>query len=177
MRALVTRLLTVVALVLMVGTANTALAKSDVGSGSFGAGIQLGYPGNGLSFNYFLSQSTSLQIDATLWLNGDWTGFGGRVDFLWWQSPLASMSWADLMWYFGPGGNIFWNSWSGNKNSAHDDNYVGLGAEFPVGIGFRFTGAPIDLNLEAVPILHILGSGGTDIAFGIAGVLNARYYF
>lgn len=171
MRQLATRLILMVAAVTMLAWSGTAMAKPG---GGFGAGVQLGFPGNGLSFNYFMAESASIQVDATLWLNGDWMGLGARADLLWWQSPLANLSFADLLWYFGPGVNVFSFSWSGNGSK---DGYVGLGAEFPVGIGFRFTGAPIDLNLEAVPILRILGSGGTDVGFDIAGVLNARYYF
>lgn len=176
MRGIAARLVGALALVVVLGGAGSAFAKSGVGGGSFGAGVQLGFPGNGLSFNYFSGSSVSIQVDATLWLKDNWTGLGARVDLLWWQTPLARMNGADLLWYFGPGANLFSFSWSGD-GPHDDDSYVGLGVEFPVGIGFRFTGVPIDLNLEGVPILRILGSDGTDIGFDIAGVLNARYYF
>ncbi len=171
MRKMRKPLVTLAAVVMVLGLGASAEAKPG---GNFGAGVQLGFPGNGLSFNYFMGNAASIQVDATLWLNGDWTGLGARVDLLWWQTPLAKLSFADLVWYFGPGVNVFSFSWGGKESK---DAYIGLGAEFPVGIGFQFTGAPIDLNLEAVPILHILGSNGTNVDFGIAGVLNARYYF
>ncbi len=145
-----------------------------MGAGSFGAGIQLGYPGNGLSFNYFISQSASIQVNPLIRIGDNWTGLGGRVDLLWWQKPITRFDFADLMWYFGPGVNAFLFSWSGKGDN---DGYFGLGAELPVGIGLRFTGAPVDLNLEGVPILSILGNGGVNIDFDIAGLLNVRYYF
>jgi hypothetical protein len=145
-----------------------------VGKGAFGAGIQTGFPGNGFSFNWFLAEQTSLQVDATLWLRDDWTGLGARVDYLWWMPELKRWPYVALLWYWGPGGNLFSWSYSG-KGSA--DGYLGLGAELPVGLGLRFTKVPIDVNLEAVPVLQILGSGGTDVDLAIAGVLNARYYF
>jgi hypothetical protein len=152
-----------------------AQAGSQVGSGkNFGAGVQLGYPGNGLSFNWFMSKAVSIQIDASLWLKDNWTGLGARVDLLWWQGTLARGGAGDLVWYFGPGGNIYSFSYKGKGEA---DGYIGIGAEFPVGIGFRFGKAPIDINLEAVPILQIIDSSGTNINFDIAGVFNARYYF
>lgn len=168
------QILPIIGLMTVLTLAPEALAASKVGSGSFGAGVQLGYPGNGLSFNYFMASDVSIQVDATIWLKDKWTGLGVRVDLLWWQAPLARWSGADLLWYFGPGAHIFMWDWKGDGKG---DNYLGLGVEFPVGIGFRFSKVPIDLNLEAVPVLSIIGNNGTDVDFGIAGVLNARYYF
>ncbi len=144
------------------------------GAGNFGIGVQLGYPGNGVSMNWFMTENTSLQINPQLWLDGDWLGIGGRVDYLWWMPKLANWSWGDLGWYWGPGVSLFSLSYDGPGEA---DTYFAVGVELPVGIGLQFAKVPIDLNLEAVPILGVLGSGGVDIGFGIAGVLNARYYF
>ncbi len=167
--------LLIAALLALLVVPSTSFARSQVGTTKdFGAGVQLGYPGNGLSFNWFMGKKVSLQVNATLWLEGDWSGLGARVDLLWWQKQLASGKVAELHWYFGPGGNIYSFTHDGPGDQ---DAYVGLGAEFPVGLGVRFAKAPIDVNLEAVPVLHIIGSGGTDVGFGIAGVLNGRYYF
>jgi hypothetical protein len=144
--------------------------------GKFGAGVQLGYPGNGLSFNYYLSQTMSVQVNPQLGLHENWSHFGARADLLFWMPKLASWGFADLRWYWGPGASLFMASWTGDSKFKHD-GYFGVGAELPVGIGLLFKGAPIDLNLEAVPVLGIIGSGGVDIGIGVAGVLNARYYF
>jgi hypothetical protein len=153
----------------------SAPALADgVGKGSFGAGVQMGFPGNGFSFNWFFQENTSLQVDATLWLRDNWTGLGARVDWLWWMPELARWQYAKLRWYWGPGANLF--SWD-YKGKGSADGYSSVGVELPVGIGVLFTKAPIDLNLEGVPVLQLLGSGGTDVDLGLAGVLNARYYF
>ena len=150
-------------------------AGSNIQSaGKFGLGVQVGYPFEGVSMNWFMSKNTSLQIGVALWLNDHWTGIGGRLDYLWWMPKLATWSWADLGWYWGPGVNLFYWSWDGK---GPNDGYIGVGAELPVGIGLQFAKAPIDLNLEAVPVLRVLGSDGIDIGFHIGGVLNARYYF
>ena len=155
--------------------APAAYAGSNIQSaGNFGLGLHVGYPGNGLSANYFLTQKTSLQADLSLWFGGDWLGVGGRLDFLWWPTTLASWQFADLAWFWGPGVNVFSYSW---KGSGSHDAYVGVGVELPIGIGFQFKKVPIDLNLEAVPVLVVVGEHGTGVVFGIAGGLNARWYF
>jgi len=168
------RLLFATAMLLML-TPGLVFAGSNIQSpGKFGAGLQLGYPHNGLSFNYFIASAASIQVDASVWLKNDWNGFGVRADLLWWQSPLARPDFADLVWYFGPGANLFSFTWKGKGDN---DGYVGIGAEFPVGIGLQFKKAPIDLNLEAVPVLHVIGSEGVNLDFDVAGLLNGRYYF
>ena len=164
------------ALALTLGLSSPAQAGSNIQSkGEFGLGVALGYPGNGLSMNYFLSDKTSIQADVTLWVpGGNWFGVGMRADFLWYPVRIAGWDWADLIWYWGPGVNFHYFNWSGPGSSA---GYAAIGVELPVAIGFQFKKVPVDLNLEAVPILNILGNGGVAVGFGIAGVLNARYYF
>jgi len=153
----------------LLATPSLASATEVGTSNKFGLGVVAGYPDLGVSINYFLSGATSLQIDPTLHLDSgegnDKVGLGGRVDLLFWMPALASFSAADLRWYWGPGGNV--------GLGLGDNGNFGLGAELPVGIGLQFNGAPIDLNLEAVPVLHII----EDVEFGIGGALNARYYF
>jgi hypothetical protein len=151
-----------------------ARAGGERSAGRFGAGLQVGYPGNGLSFNYFLSDSASLQVGAPLWLEGDWRGAAARVDLLWWQAPLARPEFAEVSWYFGPGGYIVSFDWKGKSS---EDSNIGLGAEFPVGVGFFFTKVPLDLNVEFVPLLQLHGPGDSPMDFAIAGVVNSRYYF
>lgn len=149
-----------------------AHAQQPHASGNFGLGAVVGYPGLGVSMNYFLSSQTSLQIDPVLYLRdaggngGDHTGVGGRVDLLWWPSKLHSWSSTELVWFWGPGANVY----VGNGGYS-------LGAELPVGLGLTFNKASVDLNAEAVPALHMLDSDGLDPAFGIGGAVNARYYF
>ena len=143
-------------------------------SGKLGLGVALGYPHNGISFNTFLGKSMSLQIDGTIRSRHDWLGIGVRADLLFWMPQIASLGWADVAWYWGPGGNVHWFSWQGKGDA---DAYVGVGAELPVGIALQFSKVPIDLALEGVPVLHILGSNGVNIDFDIGGALKARWYF
>ena len=169
-------MLSILSLVLLVGLSAPAEAANNVQSkGNFGLGVALGYPGNGLSMNYFLTKETAIQGDISLWTpGGKWFGVGLRADFLWYPVKIAGWDWGDLTWYWGPGINFHYFNWTGPGSAA---GYAAVGVELPIAIGLQFEKVPIDVNLEAVPVLNILGNGGVSIGFGIAGVLNARYYF
>jgi len=152
--------------------APSSARASEIGeSENFGIGLVLGYPHFGVSINFFMSNWVSLQIDPALYVNHyyhnshDNFGAACRVDLLFWMPRLASWTYADLRFYFGPGVNL------GVGFSDHDN--LGFGVEFPVGIGFQFNKVPIDLNFEAVPVIYVID----DVYFGIGGALNARYYF
>lgn len=155
--------------------AGVATAGPNIQSaGKFGIGVQAGYPVEGISANWFMTDNTSLQIGAALWFNGDWTGIGGRVDYLWWMPRLSRWDWGDLGWYWGPGVDVVSMRWDGPGKG---DGFVGVGAELAVGIGLQFARVPIDVNLEAVPGMWILGNDGVKLDFHIGSVLSARYYF
>jgi len=124
-----------------------------------------GYPDIGLSLNYFMTDTSSLQINPVVAI-GDDAGFGGRVDVLLWPSTIASGDAVDVDWFIGPGANFYAGEWG-----------FGLGAELPVGIGLALKAVSIDLNVEAVPVLHLIDDDGVNPGFGIGGALNARYYF
>jgi hypothetical protein len=144
------------------------------GAGDVGVGLELGYPANGITVNTYLGRDLSLQIDGTVWTRHDWLGLGARVDLLWWMPRLVDLGWGDLVWYWGPGGNVFWYEWQGRGDV---DGFVHLGAELPVGIGVRLGKVPMDLTLEVVPVFRVLGPGGLDFDFGLTAAFNARWYF
>lgn len=168
------RLVALSVMLAAVAMTTAAAAENPHRSGNFGAGLVLGYPDMGASLNYFMSNGSSLQIDPVLVLrdnagndkDNSSKGAGGRVDLLFWPSTIHSWSSVDLDWFFGPGANLYVTG-----------NGFALGAELPVGIGLAFKKVPIDLNLEAVPVLRLIDSDGVDLRFGIGGALNARYYF
>jgi len=122
---------------------------SEVGTSQrFGIGLVVGYPDIGLSINYFFSSSVSLQVDPAFHLGRDNNAIGGRVDLLFWMPRLTAWEVAVLRWYVGPGVNLGLGLGSNGG--------FGLGAEVPIGIGLQFNSAPVDLNLEAVPVLYII---------------------
>lgn len=164
----------------LLALAGTAYAGDNIQSaGRFGAGIQLGYPDEGLSFNYFLTDKMSLQVNPVVKIKSELFALGSRIDALYWMPKLAGWGFGDLVWYAGFGGNFFWVTIDTKNSAGKDDSesFLGLGAEGVVGIGLQFKKLPVDVNLEAVPILSVLGHGGVDIGFDFAAVLNARYYF
>jgi hypothetical protein len=149
----------------VVSFAPRAAADAAHQAGNFGVGIVGGIPDVGLSLNYFVTDSSSLQINpVVVW--GDPGGAGGRIDYLFWPSVIAHGSALDLVWFFGPGGRFF-----------VADHGFALGAELPVGLGLAFNDIPLDMNLEGIPALHILDDRGVrpDLTLGVA--FNARYYF
>ncbi len=151
------------------------VAASEIQTpGRFGAGVQLGYPLEGITMNWFMTDNTSLQFGLALWLREEWGAIGGRIDYLWWMPKLSKWDWGKLGWYWGPGVDLFPWSWGG---SGKNDNFGGLGAEVAVGIGLQFNNVPIDVNIEAVPVLWIAGRHGVDLVLHIGSVLGARYYF
>ena len=167
--------LSLLTLALLLAPIQSFAGENIQSEGKFGIGLGLGYPTNGVSANYFLKQNMSIQSNLGIWgMGSGWFGVGIRGDFLFWPGQIASLSWADVTWYVGPGLNLFYFSWTGGgSNSA----YVGVGIEAPVGIGFQFKKIPLDLFAEFVPVLHIVGSVGVGAGFGVAGTLNSRYYF
>lgn len=158
-------LFTATAALVVASFSELAAAEPAHQAGNFGVGIVGGIPDVGLSLNYFTTDHTSLQINPVLIL-GDDGGIGGRIDYLFWPSSIARGDALDLVWFFGPGGRFFVG-----------DNGFAVGAELPVGLGLAFNDIPLDINLEAVPALHVLDDRGVEPSLSLGGVFNARYYF
>jgi hypothetical protein len=157
----------ILALTFLAASSVTTEASADAAhqAGNFGVGIVGGIPDVGLSLNYMITDCSSLQLDPVIvW--GDEGGLGGRLDYLFWPSTIATGTALDLVWFFGPGVRFFVG-----------DNGFALGAELPVGLGLAFKEIPLDINLEGIPALHILDDRGAhpDLSLGVA--FNARYYF
>lgn len=152
-----------------------AFAGSNVQSkGNVGIGAHLGYPEDGLSFNLFITGSTSIQVQASVAIHQEWLGISGSVDYLWWPSRLFRWSGSDLTWFWGPG--IHFYSWNWQE-PATNDSRLGVGFEIPVGLALQFRKIPMDLAFAAVPVLMVVNGGGTHGGLGIAGSLSARWYF
>lgn len=146
----------------LVASSGSAQAQEIGTQRRFGLGVVVGYPELGFDMNIYLTRSISLQIDPSLRVFHDNVYFGGRVDVLFWMPTITRLSFADLKWYFGPGGRVF---------VGHD---FGAGFEFPVGIGFQFHRVPIELMLEAVPTFDFIAG---DFYPWVAGAFHARWYF
>ena len=64
--------------------------------------------------------------------------------------------------YFGIGGRVIFQK-----------NDTNLGIRVPVGLDYMFSDAPVDIFLEAVPILDLTPSTDLDLGGGI----GVRYWF
>ncbi len=148
------------------------LASAQVGHGrNFGLGLVLGYPHAGLSGNVVFNDSTSLQFSAAFRYHNSRYGNGLflRGDYLFYPATLVRAAALDLKFYFGPGVNVGLGVGSGRG--------FFLGAELPVGLALRFNRVPIDIAIEAVPVLEILNGNDGVLGFGIGGATHIRYYF
>ncbi len=152
-----------------------SLASAQVGRGrgrNFGLGLAVGYPNVGLSGNVLLGGgASSIQFTAAFRYHNRRYGSGLflRGDYLFYPATLVRASAFDLKFYFGPGVNLGLGVGNGRG--------FFLGAELPVGITFQFSRVPLDVALEAVPVLAILNGDNGELGFGIGGAAHVRYYF
>lgn len=151
-----------------------SLASAQVGRGrNFGLGLAVGYPNVGLSGNVLLGGGggSSIQFTASFRYHNRHYGSGLflRGDYLFYPATLVRASAFDLKFYFGPGVNLGLGVGNGRG--------FFLGAELPVGLTFQFSRVPLDVALEAVPVLEILNGDNGELGFGIGGAAHVRYYF
>ena len=128
-------------------------------SGGFGAGIMFGEP-TGISLKSWLTKTTAW--DAGLAWN---FGKGGALhihgDYLIHEYGLIQVSKGQLPLYYGFGARLLLAS----------DTHVGVRGV--VGLDYLFSGTPLDIFLEIVPIFDLVPK--TDLEFN--GALGVRYFF
>lgn len=129
-------------------------------------GLRIGYP-YGLTVKHFLDKKNALEgilgsnyggfVITGLYENEHWTG----------QYP-------GLNWYWGIGAHV--GFWDPNANKYVDPNYNGsvLGIDGVVGLEYTFDEVPINLSLDILPTVNLIGSAGWG---GIWGGLSVRYVF
>ena len=86
------------------------------------------------------------------------------------------MSWADLVIYFGPGANAVCFFWTGATDAGY--RRTEIHGELDVGAGLQFTRLPIDLVLDATPVLLLGGFGPRSTQeTGLVVSAHVRWYF
>ncbi len=136
---------------------SSSLLAQDKG---FGLGIIIGEP-TGISGKLWLAGDNALDM-AAAW---SFKGSGSvllQADYVWHTFNLINVSSGKLPLYFGIGGRVILGS---------NDTYIG--ARVPVGLDYMFSGTPLDIFVEIVPILDL--SPSTD--FDIGGGLGIRFWF
>lgn len=125
----------------------------------FGLGIIIGEP-TGLSVKYWTSSNSAFD-GALAWSFVDEAAFHIHVDYLLHNFDLIKVPEGRLPLYYGIGGRI----------KASDNARIGV--RVPVGLAYLFSGAPVDVFLEVVPILDL----APKTAFKINAAIGGRFYF
>jgi hypothetical protein len=128
----------------------------------FGLGVILGEP-TGVSGKLWLSGKSAIDMAAAWSLSKD-NELHLHGDYLVHSFNVIKVEKGRLPIYYGIGGRIRFDDGDG------DDN---IGVRIPVGMAYIFSGAPLDLFLEVVPILDL----APDTDFDMNAALGMRYYF
>ncbi|MBN1434368.1 hypothetical protein JW921_06370 [Candidatus Fermentibacterales bacterium] len=145
-------------LILCLAAFPAALAQT---SGT-GVGIIAGEP-TGLCIKQWTSDRTAL-VGALAWSFEHDGALHVHGDFLLHNFNLFSGESSRVIFYYGVGGRMRFGE-EGEENV--------LGVRVPVGVIYPFSGDPIDIFLELVPIMDLVPE--TD--FNAAGGIGARYFF
>ncbi len=159
----------------------TALAQnSDVSRGSrVGVGATLGYPGIGLSVNFFFNERWSAQLGVGWGYRAEDRYVGARANLLYWFPSIAEAGWGELVWYAGVGAYTGFPTgpYVSERGTVRSSGVFFIGAEAVVGIGPRFKAVPLDVMVELVPRLHLADDLGAVVTLGLGANVHVRYYF
>jgi hypothetical protein len=129
-----------------------------------GVGLRAGFP-YGLTLKHFLNETNAVEgIVASSW--------GGFVLTGLYENEHWTGQYPGLNWFWGFGAHIgFWDN-----NNYIADASVGsvLGADFIVGLEYTFDEIPLNLSLDVMPSVNLIGYTGWG---GIYGGLSIRYVF
>jgi hypothetical protein len=131
-----------------------------------GIGFRAGVP-YGLTVKHFISESNAIEgILASRW--------GGLVITGLYENEHWTGEYPSLNWYWGFGAHIgFWDT---GYNPRINDSYTGsvIGVDGILGLEYTFDDFPLNLSLDILPTINLLGSTGWG---GINGALSVRYVF
>ncbi len=154
------------------------VALSFVGSaraeekGLFGVGLIVGDP-SGVSAKYYLGDDTA--IDAAVGVGLIKTGIHAHVDFVWHPVVLESQEKFVMPLYVGPGFRLLMED-----KDRETDQIVHMGLRAVVGVLFDFRTLPLDVFIEAAPIVEwrftaLEGEDGFGLGINVAA--GVRYFF
>lgn len=127
----------------------------------FGLGIIVGEP-TGISGKLLLNNNTS-SVDAAIgWSFYKYSSLHIHADYLWNITRLSN----EVPFYLGVGGRIK------IKNTEKKED-TKLAIRVPVGLVFEPSSIPIDVFIEAVPMLDLVPSS----EFSFNAAVGIRYYF
>ncbi|MCH3907648.1 MAG: hypothetical protein LKE39_02850 [Sphaerochaeta sp.] len=152
--------------------APVAAKSNTIGAATtkYAVGVNLGWPTNGVAFQYKMSNSFDLIGDVSLGsANGNWLGWvGGDVGV---NFKVADFDWTDGSWFLTVGavGQVGFILPDSNDNNGG----FHLAALAPVRLNYQFPKAPWSFYLMLGPGLDIFPT----IGFTMGGALGALYLF
>ncbi len=131
-----------------------------------GVGLRAGLP-YGLTVKHFLNQSNAVEgILASRW--------GGFVVTGLYEKEYWTGEYPGLNWYWGAGAHI--GFWDAGYNPNLGATYTGsvIGVDGILGLEYTFDDIPLNLSLDILPSINLIGSTGWG---GINGAISIRYVF
>ena len=129
-------------------------------------GIRAGLP-VGLTVKHFLTENNAIEAFAA----SRWGGFvvTGLYEFEHWTGEYPGLNW-----FWGAGAHL--GIWSEGYNPRIDYAYTGpgIGIDGILGLEYTFDEIPLNLSLDLLPVINIIGSSGWG---GINCALSIRYVF
>jgi hypothetical protein len=129
-------------------------------------GLRAGYP-YGLTVKHFLNKTNAIEgVLASSW--------GGFVITGLYENEHWTGEYPGLNWFWGVGAHI--GFWDAGRNPNIDEAYVGsvIGADAILGLEYTFDEIPLNLSIDLLPSVNLIGHTGWG---GIFGALSVRYVF
>lgn len=127
-------------------------------------GLRAGVP-YGISVKHFLSETNAVEgILASRW--------GGFVVTGIYENEHWTGEYPGLNWFWGVGAHV--GFWDNSPYISAINRGAVIGADGIVGLEYTFDEIPLNLSLDLLPSINLLGSSGWN---GINGALSMRYVF
>ncbi len=130
------------------------------------AGLRLGLP-YGITVKHFLNKYSALEgILASRWQGFIVTGL--------YENEHQTGQYPGLNWFWGLGAHV--GFWSMNENPNLGPTYSGavIGADGIIGLEYTFDEIPLNLSVDLLPSVNLIGRTGWG---GINGAISVRYVF
>jgi hypothetical protein len=125
-------------------------------------GLRAGWP-YGLSIKHFMSRTNAVEGI----LASSWQGFVATALL---ENEHPTKSFPNLNWFWGVGAHI--GFWDNNPYVNTTGSVIGL--DGIIGLEYTFDEIPLNLSVDILPSLNILGATGWG---GIGSALSIRYVF
>ena len=128
-------------------------------------GLRAGFP-YGVTIKHFLNQKNAVEgVLASSW--------GGFVATVLYENEHWTGRYPGLNWFWGFGAHIgFWDESSRYINDPNVGSVIG--ADFILGLEYTFDEIPLNLSLDIMPSVNLIGVTNYN---GIGGGLSVRYVF